>query len=115
MLTPNSRINNPLKDLSCVGTTYKVGDTVVVVDGNTITMALDGTNVKIGDEVVMPCVLEKSDLSAAVTVCENMLFLVVCAGLRCVRYVFCNLPLDFVFYWKFSRYVVQCIVLLTRY
>ena len=58
---------------------------------------LDGTDVRIGEEVVMPCVLEKSDLSAAVTVCENMSFLVVRAGLRCVRYIFCNLPLDFVF------------------
>ena len=74
-----------------------MGDTVVVVDGNTITMTLDGTNVMIGGEVVMRCVLEKSDLSAAVTVCENMLFLVVRAGLRCVRYIFCNLPLDFVY------------------
>ena len=92
-----------------------MGDTDVEVKGNEITMTLDGTDVRIGGEVVMPCVLEKSDLSAAVTVCENMLFLVVRAGLRCVRYVFCNLPLDFVFYWKFSRYVVQCIVLLTRY
>ena len=92
-----------------------MGDTAVVVEEKEITMTLDGTDVRIGEEVVMPCVLEKSDLSAAVTVCENMLFLVVRAGLRCVRYVFCNLPLDFVFYWKFSRYVVQCIVLLTRY
>ena len=92
-----------------------MGDTDVEVKGNEITMTLDGTDVRIGEEVVMPCALIKSDLSAAVTVCENMLFLVVRAGLRCVRYVFCNLPLDFVFYWKFSRYVVQCIVLLTRY
>ena len=79
-----------------------MGDTDVVVDQNKITMTLDGTNVRIVEDVVMPCVLTKSDLSAAVTVCENMLFLVVRAGLRCVRYVFCNLPLDFVFYWKFS-------------
>ena len=94
MLTPNSRINNQFKDLYCAGTTYKVGDlslfwwgdTVVVVDGNTITMTLDGTDVKIGEEVVMPCalILIKSDLSAAVTVCDNMLFLGVRAGLRCV-------------------------------
>ena len=97
MLTPNNRIINQLKDLNCAGTTYKVGDTVVVVDGNTITMTLDGTDVKIGGKVVMRCALIKSDLSAAVTVCENMLFLVVRAGLRCVRYVFCNLPSDFVF------------------
>ena len=94
-----------------------MGDTdVVIVDKNRITITLDGTDVRIGEVVVMPCALEKSDLSAAVTVCENMLFLVVRAGLRCVRYIFCNLPLDFVFfYWKFSRYVVQCFILLTRY
>ena len=75
-----------------------MGDTIVVVEGNKITMTLDGTDVRIGGEVVGRCALMESDLSAAVTVCENMLFLVVRAGLRCVRYIFCNLPLDFVFY-----------------
>ncbi|XP_063687090.1 fibropellin-1-like isoform X2 [Bolinopsis microptera] len=49
------------------GTSYKVGDTEVIIEGSTITMTLDGADVKIGGDVVMSCALTKTDLSAEVT------------------------------------------------
>ena len=74
-----------------------MGETDVVVKGNTINMTLDGTVVKIGEEVVMPCALTKLDLFVEVTVCKNMLFLIVRVALLCKRYVFYNLASNFVF------------------
>ena len=77
------------------GTAYKVGDTEVTVAGDTITMILDGTNVKIDGVIVMACSVEDV-LSSVVMVCQRLDHLQIhCTWRFYVQFVSSDLSINF--------------------